>query len=73
MEEDDDVTPFTLLAADWANRDDLYARLGKWVGEPGIRAVRRGRVAEAEKLPEGPERMQFIQRARHWWPPEHGQ
>lgn len=73
QDDEDTVTP---LAAAWAVRDDQYARNPQFLDNDAIRAIRRYRVSEAEELPlvplNGP-RMELIQRARHWWPPEHGQ
>jgi hypothetical protein len=70
---DNDVTPLTLLVAEWAARDDLYSRQPQTLGVAAIRAIRNGRVTEAKALIQGQaDRMTAIQRARHWWPPEHG-
>lgn len=73
MDQDEDSLEYTALVSAWAARDDLYARLPAKLDGPAIRALRRGRVAEAEHLPHEGQRMYAIQRARHWWPPEHGQ
>lgn len=71
---DEDSNEYSALVSAWAARDDLYARQPQMLDANGIRSIRRGRVAEAETTVthEG-DRMHAIQRARHWWPPEHGQ
>lgn len=68
MPEDDEDT-VTPLAAAWAVRDDQYARNPQFLDNNAIRSIRKYRVSEAEALSD----MNLIQRARHWWPPEHGQ
>ncbi len=70
---DEDSPEYSALVSAWAARDDLYARQPAMLDVPAIRSLRRGRVREAEALAVTGERMHAIQKARHWWPPEHGQ